>query len=379
MKKKPSTATSCLVLAGILLCLLALAVSSLVVFVPIQAERSFGPASLEITSLQHIYLSAMLLWQSNDLVRPADAAGAERGFTVNPGESAATVAQRLEIDGFIPSAPALLDFLAYSGLDRTLQAGDYQLSPAMTPLQIVRSMQDATPNQVNFRIFAGWRLEEIAAALPTSGLEIDPADFINAASLPPDGYAFLEDLPSLASLEGFLFPGIYRLERATTVSELVAILLAQFEQQVSKDLQQGFKRQGLSLYQAVILASIVEREAVVDAEMPAIASVYINRLAAGMKLDADPTVQYAIGYNESQGTWWTNPLTLENLAVESPYNTYLNTGLPPGPIASPGLAALQAVAYPQETPYFYFRAACDGSGKHNFAVTFDEHVANACP
>ena len=98
-----------------------------------------------------------------------------------------------------------------------------------------------------------------------------------------------------------------------------------------------------------------------------------------MKLDADPTVQYAVGYNSAQGTWWTNPLSHADLATDSPYNTYLYHGLPPGPIANPGLTALQAVAYPAQSPYYYFRALCDNSGRHIFAQTYAEHVANACP
>jgi UPF0755 protein len=98
-----------------------------------------------------------------------------------------------------------------------------------------------------------------------------------------------------------------------------------------------------------------------------------------MQLESDPTVQYGLGYNSLQQTWWTNPLSTDDLSVNSPYNTYLNAGLPPGPIAEPGLSALQAVAFPAETPYYYFRAKCDGSGKHNFAATLEEQYANACP
>jgi UPF0755 protein len=98
-----------------------------------------------------------------------------------------------------------------------------------------------------------------------------------------------------------------------------------------------------------------------------------------MKLDSDPTVQYALGYNPDKKTWWTNPLSLQDLQIDSPYNTYLYMGLPPGPIANPSLTALQAVAFPAQTPYYYFRSACDGSGKHTFAETFEEHLQNECP
>jgi len=140
----------------------------------------------------------------------------------------------------------------------------------------------------------------------------------------------------------------------------------------------GFANQGLSLYEAVILASIVERETVVDGEQAIIASVFFNRLRQGMMLQADPTVQYALGYNDAWG-WWKSPLSLEDLNFVSPYNTYLNDALPPGPIANPGLEALKAVAFPEETDYYFFRADCDGSGRHLFTSTFEEHRSNACP
>jgi UPF0755 protein len=129
----------------------------------------------------------------------------------------------------------------------------------------------------------------------------------------------------------------------------------------------------------VTIASIVQREAVVDTEMPLIASVFYNRLAIGMNLQTDPTIQYALGYNTAQGTWWTNPLSMDDLKIDSPYNTYIYPGLPPGPISNPGLAALEAVAHPTDSIYYYFQAKCDGSGLHNFSETFDQHQQNYCP
>jgi UPF0755 protein len=271
------------------------------------------------------------------------------------------------------------DYLQYSGLDTTLQAGDYQLSPAMNTVQIALAMQDATPTQVDFTILPGWRLGEIAASLATSGLEITEQEFLSYARQPIRGHPFASDNPIGSSMEGFLYPGTYQLSRDIAIERLTETLLENFDAALTPELQQGFTSQGLDIYQAVTLASIIEREAVVDEEMPTIASVFLNRLKAGIKLDSDPTVQYALGYNEAQNTWWTNPLTLQDLKINSPYNTYLYPGLPPGPIANPGLTALQAVASPAESPYYYFRAACDGSGRHVFAQTFEEHVGNACP
>ncbi len=147
---------------------------------------------------------------------------------------------------------------------------------------------------------------------------------------------------------------------------------------VTPELLDGFEAQGLSIYEAVTLASIIEREAVVAEERPRIAGVFLNRLEQGMKLETDPTVQYALGL-QADGGWWKTDLTSQDLQFDSPFNTYLHPGLPPGPIANPGLSSLEAVAEPIDTDELYFRALCDGSGRHAFARTFEEHLQNACP
>jgi UPF0755 protein len=128
----------------------------------------------------------------------------------------------------------------------------------------------------------------------------------------------------------------------------------------------------------MILASIIQRETLDEAEMPLIASVFYNRLAIGMKLETDPTVQYGIGFDAASQSWWKTPLTFADLEAYSDYNTYQNQGLPPGPICNPGKAAISAATHPDQSDYFFFRAKCDGSLTHNFAKTYDEHLANGC-
>jgi UPF0755 protein len=370
---------TCLVGILSMVCLAAAATGGVFVFIPLQAEKHFGPAASSLNPIQHLYLSTFLLMDSRDLVRPVDIAAADQVFSIDMGEPTKSIVSRLKNQGLIRDPQVMLNYLVYAGLDTTIQAGTYRLNPAMSALQIARKLQDPTPSEVDFRILPGWRAEEIAAALPTSGLAIRPTDFLNAVALPPSDYPFLEELPELASLEGYLFPDSYQPGRETNVNELIALILANFDRQVDQELRQGFSQQGLTLHQAITLASIVEREAVIDEEMPVIASVFLNRLAVGMKLDSDPTVQYALGYNPEQDTWWTNPLSKKDLQVNSPYNTYLNPGLPPGPISNPGLAALKAIAYPANTDYYYFRAACDGSGRHLFSQTYEQHLQKSCP
>ena len=368
-------------LATLLLTLLCLgaAAMGMGLAVPGRAESRFGPAAPGLGTLQRLALAWQLYWADDALRLPADPRGAPQTFEVAYGESTYQITERLQAAGLVTDAGALRSYLVYAGLDTSLQAGSYQLSPAMSPLEIAFALQDATPGEVIFGVLPGWRIEEVAAALPSSGLSFSPESFLRAAARPPAAFAMAYQVPDGASAEGFLYPDSYQLPRAASADDLLELMLANFQAKVDQVLLDGFQRQGLTPFQAVTLASIVEREAVLDEEMPQIASVFLNRLATGMKLDTDPSVQYALGYQLESGAWWKNPLSLEDLQFVSPYNTYLQPGLPPGPIANPGLVALSAVAFPAETPYLYFRAACDGSGRHVFARTFEEHQANACP
>ncbi len=342
------------------------------------AEARFGPASPDLGTLQRISASAELLLNQSALTDPLDPAGSEVDFSVRLGEAANSVSARLEEAGLIRSASAFRTYLVYAGLDTSLQAGDYHLSPAMTAMAVARELQDATPDQVEFNILAGWRAEEIAAALPTSGLSIRGDTFLRLVLKAPG-----RDLPPGwdpgQAVEGYLLPGSYQFDRRSTADDLLRAFTTAFDGAIQDDMRQAFSSRELSLDQAVTLASIIQREAVIEEEQPIIASVFLNRLAQGMKLDSDPTVQYALGFNLAENTWWTNPLSSSDLQVNSPYNTYQHTGLPPGPISNPSLSALRAVAYPAETPYYYFRAACDGSGRHAFSRTYEEHLNNGCP
>lgn len=342
-----------------------------------RAEALFGPASPGLSGWQRLKLGVTLVLQADDLTEPVDRAGGPVSFTILSGESVPSITQRLWQAGLISNPGAFRSYLQYAGMDTTLQAGDYTLSAGMSAVQIAQAMQSSISSEVTLVILAGWRMEEIATALPSSGLEITPEDFLQAVQEPRQGYSFSE--AQAGSLEGFLFPDSYTVPRRANINQLLTHILMNFEAQVNAEIRAGFTNQGLSLLEAVTLASIIEREAIVDEEMPLLASVFYNRLAIGQRLATDPSVQYALGYNAEQGTWWTNPLSLADLEIDSPYNTYLYHGLPPGPICNPGIFALRAVAFPAQTPYYYFRAACDDSGLHLFAETYEQHLNNECP
>ena len=359
-------------IALLLLCILSI---SILIGIPASAKQQYGPPSPALDPLNQLEFAARLLWYDNILTQPLDPNGVEQPFSIAPGESVPSIAIRLEETGLIHSAAAFRAYHIYTGLDTSIQAGDYILSPSLSTVDIARELQDATPEQVSFTILPGWRMEEIAESIPTSGLNTTPDAFLEAART---AHHDLEFLPASASPEGFLYPDTYTFPRETTAEELVDEFLRNFSQYLTVNIRDGFARQDMDIYQAVTLASIVQREAIVVEEQSQIASVFLNRLNMGMKLDTDPTVQYALGYNATQGTWWTNPLSTEDLQIDSLYNTYRYAGLPPGPISNPSLSALRAVAFPAETPYYYFRARCDGSGLHNFAITFEEHLQNSC-
>jgi peptidoglycan lytic transglycosylase G len=343
--------------------------------IPSQATRIYGPSASWLTISQRIQYSAQLLWYDGLLTRPLDVNGSEQSFTIGIGESVNSVAYHLQEAGIVRNAEAFRAYLIYSGLDTSIQAGEYKLSPAMSAIDIAHELQDATTTEVPFTVLPGWRTEEIAASIPTSGLSFTPDDFLAIAQSPSNDFDFLS---GARNLEGFLYPDSYIFPRNMTASEFVDALVRNFSQHLSPDLTNAFSQRGLTVYQAVTLASIVERETVHDEEKPMIASVYLNRLKIGMKLDADPTVQYAMGYDFAGSTWWKNPLSLTDLQYDSYFNTYLYAGLPPTPIANPSLVALNAVAFPAESTYYFFRAKCDGSGYHVFAETFDEQLANGC-
>ena len=360
-----------IVIGFILLCIV------LLVFVfPLTVAQTYGRPSERLSLSQVIQYSAKLAWDDGMLIKPLDANAPQQSFTVRQGESVGSIADHLQQKGLISDAGMFRDYLIYTGLDTSIQAGEYNdISPAMSIVDIAHKMQNATSIEVPFVVLPGWRMEEIGASLPTSGLNITPDVFPAAAKKSRPGFDFLA---GATSTEGFLYPDSYTLPRIATADELIEVLVQNFDLHLTSDLRDGFDRQGLSIYQAVTLASIVQREAVHEDEAPMIASVYLNRIKINMKLDADPTVQYALGYNLAQQTWWTNPLSLDDLKFNSPYNTYVNDDLPPTPISNPGLAALRAVAFPAESSYYYFSARCDNSGYHNFAQNFQEQLQNSC-
>jgi UPF0755 protein len=376
--ERRSRGCTCIVLLAASVVCGVLAGAALIGLTLTDSASALGPPDPSLDPIQRGLLSSYLILRREALDLPAGDAGRPIDLEILPGESASAILQRLQEQGIVGDGLLLRAYLRYLGADRTIQAGHYSLSGGMTPRELAQALQHASAPAIIFTVPEGWRSEQIAEALSPAQAPFSPQQFLEASQagfLPP---ALSAELPDPARLEGFLFPDTYHLTQDSLPADLVSSMLETFDRRVSVELRDAYAQQGLSLYQAVTLASIVEREAVVTDERPWIASVFLNRLALDIKLDADPTVQYALG-RQPDGAWWKPALSLEDLQFDSPFNTYVYAGLPPAPIANPGLASLRAVAFPEASPYLYFRAACDGSGRHAFAETFDQHLLNACP
>jgi UPF0755 protein len=336
-----------------------------------------------LNPVERAYLASYLAVNREKLAEPVGAGNEPASFTIAPGEHANQIAANLAAAGLLHDTTLFANYLRYYGLDGRLEAGVFQLNPQLTIPELALTLTRAIAQEVELRFREGLRLEEVAADLAENqSAQIDAGDFLllaqRRAPFDLSRYDFLGSLPVGATLEGFLFPDTYRVPLDADAAYLLDLMLSNFGRRVTPALRQSFGVQGLTVYEAVTLASIVEREAAVPSERPLMARVFLNRLDQGILLQADPTTQYALGYQADSGQWWKSPLFLADLGLDSPYNTYVYAGLPPGPIASPGLAALQAVADPADADYLFFVTDCTSPipGAHVFSLTYEEHLAH---
>jgi peptidoglycan lytic transglycosylase G len=334
---------------------------------------------------------------------PASDDGGRVSITIEGGATDSEIGEQLAAEGIIGSRLAFQWAVIQAGREGELQAGTYDLSASLRPSEIVAALySEGGGPETEITIQEGWRLEEIVGYLGSSNLTMNLEQFASLATDPPPDvirdHPFLADLPAGRTLEGYLAPNTYRVFQNASAREVLDVLLNSFGENLTDNMFNGFRRHGLTLDDAVNLASIVEREAVLDDERRLIAGVYLNRLnhpeaeTVGL-LNADPTLQYGLAtaeFGESAvGDWgiieWWDQLPAGGADVQLPenlagYQTYLSKGLPPTPIAAPRTATLQAVARADTASgYFYFVAGCPGGerdGSHYFARTYAEHQAN---
>lgn len=296
---------------------------------------------------------------------------------IPPGTSAQEIGQDLETLGLIRSAQAWnlwSRWLMFKDRQGGFQAGTYQLSQAQPMSDIAAQIWSGDVAQASFTIPEGWSIREMAQYFEAQGY-FAARDFMNAVNqTSTSAYPWLPTNAPIAEfprLEGYLFPDTYQMPMGTSIQPEFVIkqMLDRFEQVALPVYQQHKGKTSLSLSEWVTLASLVEKEAVVPAERNLISGVFHNRLRKGMPLASDPTVEYAFGIKQTPD----RPLTYRQVETPSPYNTYVNAGLPPAPIASPGKASLEATLTPQATDYLYFVARYDGT--HVFSRTLAEHQA----
>ena len=328
-------------------------------------------------------------------------------FEIELGTPARVISEQLAMAGLIHDAELFEAYVRSIGRAQELKAGTFLLRANMTLAEIAEALLDAQAAGISVTIREGWRLEQIADSLEKEGI-VSGVEYRATAEIPDMSaldqvasnqsttasqeetqtccaaenhrWPFLNERPQGASLEGFLFPAKYQLPAVEPKAvDLIARQLDAFAARIMPIYLQA-EADGvnpLNLYESLILASIVEREAVLAEDRPVIAGVFLNRLANGMWLESDATVQYGMGYQAESGQWWKTPVFLEEFQeVHSPFNTYRHGGLPPGPIASPGEDSFRAVLYPQRHSYFYYAANADGGGGHVFAETYAEHLEN---
>lgn len=273
------------------------------------------------------------------------------------GSSAGQVAAILRRNDIIFSSTWFKLLVLATGSGKKIMPGEYSFRKHMSAEEALwRLRHSVYINHIKVVLPEGWRMEQIAERLESNGVTARDR-FIEEAGR--DG------------LEGYLFPSTYYFKKNSSAQEVINLLNLEFDRQVRPLFSKGFPS-GLDEKKTLILASIVEREAAIPTERPLIAAVYLNRYQKGMPLEADPTVQYALGYSEKGQNWWKKGLTLKDLKLKSAYNTYAVGGLPPGPICNPGADAVAAVLTPAEIDALYFVA--DRKGRHIFNAKYSEHL-----
>jgi len=275
-------------------------------------------------------------------------------FTVKSGEGIKAIASDLVEEKLIRSSTGFYVLIKLLGIERDLQAGDFRLNRSMDAKTIAYELTHGMSDQW-MTLIEGWRNEEMAVKL-SKDLDIPENEFLKYAK------------------EGYMFPDTYRIPRDSTAAAVASMFQKNFDTKVTEKFRTDAKKTGLTFDQVITLASIVEREGRSDADRPVIAGILLKRFNADWPLQVDATIQYALGYQSTEKSWWKKELTDEDKKLNSPFNTYTQTGLPPTPICNPGMESIEAVIYPTKTDYWYYLH--DQSGTVHFAKTIEEHDAN---
>lgn len=301
-----------------------------------------------------------------NLLKPATVLGSPKTMmiTVRAGANSVNIAQLLAEQGLIRSQVAFRFYVSAHKLDDRLQAGEYNLNTGLSIPEIASRLANGETASFTFTIPEGFTLAQIVDRLAERKL-VNSEKFMDLVAHGQFDYDFLQGLPEGPKrLEGYLFPDTYQITPRTTEEQIIHMMLTRFSREITPEFKAAAAQQGLTVNQAVIMASVIEREAQRDEERPKVAAVFLNRLKKDWRLESCATIQYALGQPKAR-------LLDKDLQIDSPYNTYRNNGLPPGPIASPGSQSLQAAVNPAKTNSMFFVVFEDG--KHIFSQTLQEH------
>lgn len=275
-------------------------------------------------------------------------------FVIEPGEGLTSVAKKLNGEGLIRNRLVFYGIVKKLGIERQIQAGDFRLSPSMDAYEIAETLTHGTLD-IWVTIREGLRKDQVAEIMAKS-FNVSETEFNQNAE------------------EGYLFPDTYLIPRQATSESIITILKNNFNTKVTLEIISSAQQRQLDEHELITLASLVERETQHDEDRKKVASILLKRIENEWALQVDATIQYALGYDTQEKTWWKKSITFADLEVESPYNTYKNKGFPPGPIANPGLASIKAAAEADSsTPYWFYLS--DKSGKMYYSRTIEEHDA----
>lgn len=293
-------------------------------------------------------------------------------FEIKAGQGAEAIAAELEKAGLIAGSDYLKIYLFEHEMGGDLKAGTYELSPSMTIAEMVEIFRTGArglkANETQVVIAEGFSDDQILEALKKAGT-VSAEESFAKLDLDLSRYAFLADKPAAAGLEGYLFPDTYNLFKDSALTDVAAKMLSNFDEKLTPEMRAEISRQNKTIFETLIMASIVEKESPDKEDMPDIAGVFYNRLAVNMPLQSDATINYVTNGGRPMPTG-------EDLETDSPFNTYKNPGLPPAPICNPGIEAIKAAINPRKNDYFYFLMPQDGTGTTIFSKTYDEHLRN---
>lgn len=315
----------------------------------------------------------VVVWFWHSVSAPVDVAPSQL-FTIDEGEDVHVISQNLFSQGLITGKWSFETYVYLDGSETRFKAGTYDIASSVSIRDLVKLFTSGDiSRERRVTILEGWTSRQIAAYLEEEGV-VAADEFLLAVQtgdsrkiIPDKVYPFLADKPTDQGLEGYLFPDTYRIYRDARADQMIERMLDNFGEKFTPELKQGFSAQGLSVFEGVTLASIVEKEVRTAEDRKIAAGIFLSRIKLGIPLQSDATVNYVTGKQALQPTQ-------NDVETDSPYNTYKVKGLPPGPISNPSLAALEAVAEPTETDYLYFLTTPDGSTV--FSKTYEEHLAN---